>query len=215
MKKLSVIAIALTTTAGAAFAGNTQPAPVEPVIVAPVVPVAPWEGGYVGAQIGYAFSKFDLGEIDVGDFDENGIIGGITAGYLWSLGNGWYIGPEFQYDWMDITATNGDTGESATFDSVGRLKLIVGTEVGTNGLLYGSAGVAYADFGGGITDSVDTILNTFDSDTSYVFGIGYDYRVNENWAVGAEYLYHQFNGVTSNGGDVDLNALEFKATYRF
>ncbi|MDK3075521.1 outer membrane beta-barrel protein [Sedimentitalea sp. JM2-8] len=214
MKKLSVIAIALTTTAGSAFAGNVATAPVEPVIVAPVVPVATWEGGYVGAQIGYAYSKFDLGNIDVGDFSENSVIGGLNAGYLWSLGNGWYIGPEFQYDWADLSVTDPDTGDEASFDAIARLKLIVGTEIGTNGLLYGSVGFAYANLSGGLTDQVGDVLDV-SSDSSYVLSIGYDYRMNENWAIGAEYLYHDFKDITASGGDVNLNALEVKATYRF
>lgn len=213
MMKTSVTAIAFAAIAGTAYAGNVAPAPVEPVIVAPVAPVAAWEGGYIGGQIGYAYSNFDLGDVNIGDFDTDSVIGGINAGYLWSVGNGWYLGPEFQYDWADLAVSNG--GETATFDSIARLKLIVGHEIGTNGLLYGSAGVAYADFGGSVSDVTNTFLDTFDSDTSYVFGIGYDYRVSENWAIGGEYLYHKFNGVTSSGGDVDLSAIELKATYRF
>lgn len=177
MMRTSVIAIAMASTAGSAFAGNTDPAPVEPVIVAPTpAPVATWEGGYVGGQIGYAYSNFDLGEVNLGDFDSDSVIGGINAGYLWSLGNGWYAGPEFQYDWADLSVTDPASGDTADFDEIARLKLLVGREIGANGLLYGSAGVAYASF-----DGVGAVLDTFDSDTSYVFGIGYDHRVGENW----------------------------------
>lgn len=210
----TALALAFSTTAGVALAGNADPAPIEPVII-PVVASSFWEGGYVGGQIGYAYSNFDLGSVNIGNFDDNSVVGGINAGYLWSLGNGWYIGPEFQYDWANLEISDPNSNSTATFDSIARLKLIVGTEVGTNGLLYGSAGVAYADFGGSIRNAGNTILDTFDSDTSYVFGLGYDYQINDNWAIGGEYMYHQFNGATSSGGDIDLNTLQVKATYRF
>jgi outer membrane immunogenic protein len=124
------------------------------------------------------------------------------VGYLWSLNNGWYVGPEFQYDWTDISITDADTGDQASFEQIARLKLIAGYEIG-QGLLYGSAGVAY-----GSLDSVGDVFDGFDgSDTSYVIGLGYDYRVGENWTVGGEYLSHNFSGIGSNGGDVNVNTL--------
>ena len=208
MRTTTALALALSTTAGVALAGNTAPAPVEPVIVAPVVPVAPfWEGAYVGGQLGYAFSDFNIDSNIISDFNEDNVIGGITAGYLWSLGNGWYLGPEFQYDFTDISVTDAATGATTSLDAVARLKLIAGYELG-NGMLYGSAGFAYADF-----DNPTNVLD-FDSD-SYVVGLGYDWRVGDNWTVGAEYMYQTFSGSGSNGGDVDLNSIYVKAAYRF
>lgn len=202
------LAFALSTTAGVALAGNITPAPVEPVIVEPVVPAAPfWAGAYVGGQLGYAFSDFDIDSNTISDFNEDNVIGGLTAGYLWSIGNGWYLGPEFQYDFTDISATDAVTGETTSLDGVARLKLIAGYELG-NGMLYGSAGFAYADF--------DTPASVLDFDSgSYVVGLGYDWRVGENWTVGAEYMYQTFNGAGATGGDLDVNSIYFKTTYRF
>ena len=208
MRTTTALALALSTTAGVALAGNITPAPVEPVIVAPVVPVAPfWEGAYVGGQLGYAFSDFNIDSNTISDFNKDNVIGGITAGYLWSLGNGWYLGPEFQYDFTDISATDAATGDTTSLDAVARLKLIAGYELG-NGMLYGSAGLAYADF-----DSPTSILD-FDS-SSYVVGLGYDWRVGDNWTVGTEYMYQTFSGAGSTGGDLDLNSIYLKAAYRF
>jgi hypothetical protein len=33
--------------------------------------------------------------------------------------------------------------------------------------------------------------------------------------VGGEYMYHSFDGIGSGGGDVDVNTVHLKATYRF
>jgi outer membrane immunogenic protein len=201
-------ALALAASAGGAFAGNPAPAPVEPVVAVPVAAPAPfWEGAYVGAQLGYAYGDFEFS----GDtFDNDSAIGGLTAGYLWSLGNGWYLGPEFQYDWADITITDATSGGDATFEEIARLKLIAGYELG-QGLLYGSAGIAYASL-----DGVGSVFDGFDgSDTSWVVGLGYDYRIGDNWTIGAEYMYHSFTNIGSDGGDVDVNTLQVKGSYRF
>lgn len=205
MIRTASFAILAISAAGAAFAAGPAPTPAEEVIVVPVAaPAADWEGGYVGGQLGYAYGDFSL---DLDGFDENNIIGGVTAGYLWSLGGGWYVGPEFQYDWTDLTVTNPDTGDSASLDSMTRLKLIFGREVG-NGLLYGSAGFAYT--------SLDGVTDFFDgSSDGYVLGIGYDWRMNDNWSIGGEYLYNSFSGIGSSGGDVDVNAVYVRAMYRF
>ncbi|SFU20984.1 outer membrane protein [Sedimentitalea nanhaiensis] len=206
MIKTTALAMALSAAASTAFAGNAAPAPIEPVVLTPVEQPF-WAGAYVGGQLGYAFSDFNIDSNTLSDFDEDNVIGGITAGYLWALGNGWYLGPEFQYDFTDISVTDAATGDTTSLDAVARLKLIAGYELG-NGLLYGSAGFAYADF-----DSVSSVLD-FDSN-SYVVGLGYDWRVGENWTVGAEYMYQTFSGAGSTGGDVDLNSIYLKATYRF
>jgi outer membrane immunogenic protein len=200
------IAILALATAGAAHAAGPTPTPAEPVVVVQPAPApAPfWEGFYVGGQVGYANGDFEL---DFDTFDDSSVIGGVHAGYLFSLGNGWYLGPEIQYDFADMTITDPDTGDSASFDEIARLKLIAGYEVG-NGLLYGSAGLAYA--------KMDGIGDFFDGSTSdYVLGLGYDWRIGDNWSVGAEYMYHSFDGIGASGGDVDVSTIQVKAAYRF
>lgn len=199
------IALLALATAGAAHAAGPTPTPTEPVVVVQPAPApAPfWEGFYVGGQVGYANGDFEL---DFDTFDDSSVIGGVHAGYLFSLGNGWYLGPEIQYDFADMTITNSN-GQSASFDEIARLKLIAGYEVG-NGLLYGSAGLAYA--------KMDGIGDFFDGSTSdYVLGLGYDWRIGDNWSVGAEYMYHSFDGIGASGGDVDVSTIQVKAAYRF
>ena len=205
MIRTVTIALLSTTAAGAALAGNPAPAPEQPVVYQPAAqPARPfWEGGYVGGQLGYAYGEFDLN----GSFDSDSVIGGLNAGYLFDLGNDWYTGPEFQYDWADVTVTDPNTGNSASFDEMARLKAIVGKAVG-NGMVYGSVGYAYSDF-----DGVGTFFDG--GGDSYLVGLGYDHRVSENWTVGAEYMHHSFGGVGAGGGDVDVNTVHIKATHRF
>lgn len=210
MLRPTLIAALFSSAAATAYAAGPDIVPIEPVVAS--APVAPfWAGGYVGAQLGYSYGEFDLGTISPNDFDDENVIGGIHAGYLWEVSPGFYVGPEFQYDWADITVTDPGTGDSASFDEIARLKLVLGREIG-DGLLYGSAGIAYADFDG----DVGTIFDGFNGDeTNYVLGIGYDHRVGENWSVGGEYQFHHFNNIGAAGEDVDVNTIHLRASYRF
>lgn len=201
----SALALFIAVPAGAALAAGPTTEVTEPVLAAPVVPVGSfWEGGYIGAQIGYVYGDFDLDNATDGDDSGDGVIGGLTAGYLWSVGNGWYVGPEFQYDWADgVEVTN--SGDTISFDEIARLKLVAGYEVAQGqGLVYGSGGIVY-----GSLDSAGDVFDGFDgSDTNWVLGFGYDHRVAENWTVGAEYQYHDFD-------DINVNTIHIKAAYRF
>lgn len=110
---------------------------------------------------------------------------------------------KFQYDWADLEITDADTGGTASFDEIARLKLIVGYELG-QGMVYGSGGVAY-----GSLDNAGDVFDGFDgSDTNWVLGFGYDHRVGDDWTVGGEYQYHDFD-------DLNVNTLHLKAAYRF
>lgn len=210
MFRSSMITLISMSAAGAAYAAGPQPVSPEPMITAPTTyaaPAASWEGGYVGGQLGYAYGEFDP-SLNPNDFDGDSVIGGIYAGYLWSLGNGWYAGPEFSYDFADLSVTDPATNNTATFEEIARLKAVVGHELGANGLLYGSAGLAYG--------SVDGVGTFFDgSDSSYVVGLGYDYRINDQWTAGIEYQYHDFDAIGNAGGDVAVNTLHAKVGYRF
>lgn len=212
MLRSTALATILTGVVTAAHAAGPAPTPVEPAVAQPAPVQSPfWAGGYVGGQLGYAYGDFDIGSgTSLSDFDDDSVIGGFHAGYLWEVSPGFYLGPEFQYDFADVTITDPDTGGTASFDEIARLKLIGGYEIG-NGLLFGSAGIAYADF-----DSVGAVFDGFDGgESSYVLGLGYDHRVGDNWTVGGEYQFHRFNSAGASGEDVDVNTLHLRASYRF
>ncbi len=205
------VLLSLVLAGGAAtgaLAGNTEPATIEPVIAAPVAPAAPvtgnWEGGYVGGQLGYGFGEFDVTPPNT--FDTDGVIGGFHVGYLWDFGD-WVVGPELQYDWSDLSFNSG--GNSGSFDGIARLKVRGGRDLG-DGLLYASAGVAYTNF-----DGVSGVTNIDFDDPGYVVGVGYDYKVSEDWVVGGEYQYHKFDDFGAAGNDVDFGTVHLRASYKF
>lgn len=199
MKTIAALIATVALTAPA-FAGGPIAVADEPVIVPAAEPyVAPgldWTGGYVGAQLGY-------GDVDSNGagFDGNGWLGGVHAGYRWDLGN-WVAGTELSWDKASIDL-GGVAGDE--LDSVAALKLTAGREIG-NSLVYGALGVAQAD---ATVDGADL------SDTGLVYGIGFDYAVNDRWTVGGEVLQHKFDDFDGTGEDFDATTVKAKVALQF
>lgn len=192
MKRLLSAVAASALMAGTAFAGNIEAAPMEAVI-APAPPPAPvyaspnWTGFYAGGQLAYATIDSNSSRND-----DDGLIGGLNAGYDYDLGN-WVVGAGLEYDWADITAGGADV------DSIWRAKLRGGYKLG-DGLLYATAGYANAD--------IDTIGDR----DGYFIGTGYEHLITENISLGGEVLYHNFD---STGADVEVTTAQVRATFRF
>jgi opacity protein-like surface antigen len=222
MKIFATAAAASALMAGTAFAGNVEPAPMEPVIApaaAPVFTSPNWTGFYAGGQLGYgsvdadgAFSDNDDDDDDdlfEFDSDGDGFIGGLTAGYDYDLGN-FVVGAGVDYDFADIDVDGddgdliiGDEFEGATIESIFRAKLRGGYKLG-NGLLYATGGYAIAD-----TDDLG-------DEDGYFVGGGYEHLITDNMSLGGEVLYHQFEGFGDFGDiDADVTTAQVRATFRF
>ena len=192
--------IATAALTAPAFAGGPVAVAEEPVIVPAAEPyVAPgldWTGAYVGAQLGY-------GDVDSNGagFDGNGALGGVHAGYRWDMGN-WVAGGELSWDKssIDLGTVAGDE-----LDSVAALKLMAGREIG-NSLVYGTLGAAHAKA---------TVGGVDHSDNGMVYGLGFDYAVNDRWTVGGEVLQHQFDDFDATGNDFDATTIKAKVGLRF
>ena len=199
MKTIAAI-IATATLTAPAFAGGPIAVAEEPMIVPAAEPyVAPgldWSGAYVGAQLGY-------GDVDSNGaaLDGNDWFGGVHAGYRWDLG-GWVAGTELSYDANNIAlgAVAGDE-----LSDVLALKLTAGREIG-NSLVYGSIGAAHASASVGGVDL---------SDNGFVYGIGFDYALNERWTVGGEVTEHKFDNFDASGVDFDATTVKAKVGMRF
>ncbi|UOA27520.1 outer membrane beta-barrel protein [Pseudosulfitobacter sp. DSM 107133] len=194
MKRI-VYAGALTLAAAAPlYAG----APAEPVVEAPVYTPAPapaayaggdWTGFYAGGQLGYA-------DIDgTGAADGNGGTYGVHGGYNYDFGR-YVLGGEVDYDKLDI-----DLGGAATADSVARLKLKAGYDLG-NTLVYATAGGARAD-------------TSLGSDNGGFYGLGVAYKVSDKFTMGGEVLKHNFDDINGSGVDADATTFTLRGSYNF
>lgn len=208
MYRIATIAILGLAAAGPATAGSpTETAP--DAVVAPVpAPVyadtsGDWAGAYGGVQLGYGSADFST---DIDDYSSDGIIGGAHVGYMWDFGD-WVVGPEFQYDATDLDIST--AGGSGSFDEIARLNLRVGRDLG-RGLVYGTAGLAYANF-----DGVSGALSGDLDDPGYTLGVGYDYQLTDRWTVGGQYQYHKFDDFGASGNDVDFGTAHLRASFNF
>lgn len=205
LKTTTALATVAAFLAAPAFAQKMDaPAP-EPMVQAPApVPAAPatpnWTGFYAGGQLGYA--NVGLNGLDNNDQDffdgDDGLIGGLVAGYDYDLQNGFVIGAGLDYDFTDI-----DLGaRNATLEEIFRAKVRGGYKIG-RGLAYATGGYAWAD-----TDELG-------SDDGYFVGAGYEHLITDNFSLGGEALYHEIDDFGTGVGDDDIWTIQARGTFRF
>ncbi len=184
MQKLFSLCAATTFIAGSALSVSAQDySDNTPTRAASASQSNPdWTGFYGGIQLGY-------GDIDTDESrDNDGIIGGITGGYDYDLGN-WVIGASVDYDFADLDIS----GSTDSIEEIFRAKLRGGYKI-DRGLIYATAGYANAQF------------DNSGNDDGYFFGGGYDYLVSDHFSIGTEILYHRFNNVSrSSTGFFGIN----------
>jgi outer membrane immunogenic protein len=125
----------------------------------------------------------------------------VHAGYRFDYGK-FVAGVELDYDVANIDLGTPTAGE---LDSVARLKLMAGADLGRT-LVYGTAGAAYAEA---------TVGGVSLSDNGYFVGLGADYALSDQWSVGGEYLVHKFDDFDSTGIDLDAQTLKAKVSFSF
>lgn len=192
--KFSAISILATTFLGTtAFAGTLADPVVEavpqPIILAPVALGGDWTGAYGGLNLGYA-------DVDgTGAIDGDDMTYGLHLGYDYDFGR-FVAGGEIEYDKADI-----DLNGAATVDSVARLKLRGGYDLGRT-LIYATAGIA----------KLDTSIG---NDTGEFFGLGVAYKVTESFTLGGEVLEHRFDDIGNSGVDADATTFNLRGSFRF
>ncbi|MBD3788246.1 MAG: outer membrane beta-barrel protein [Sphingomonadales bacterium] len=198
-KHMTLASTALAAVLGAGIGsaalagGYTQPV-VEAPVVTPAPALAPranWDGFYAGAQLGY-------GQTDGGIVDDEGVVGGLQAGYLRDMGS-FVAGGELAYSGANL---DDGTGE---INGVTDLKLIGGVPSG-QWLYYGALGASHIDAdyaGAGYSDVMPFV------------GLGAKYAVNEQWAVGGELGHRIGNGFDGTGEDLDLTTLNATVSFKF
>lgn len=204
LKLFASTALAVGFTSVTAFAGGFS-APV--VTVEPVVAAATsarWEGGYVGAHVGYGSGKVeDINNPRSAQHDTDGLIGGIQIGYNWQLPSRVVFGIEADLSAADIKAKWTDSAYYGQdkHKLVGSIRGRIGYDY--DGFLpYLHGGLAWAknehtlNCGINITHgtSCDEPFNEKKSDnvTGYVIGAGVEYAIDQSWSLKGEYAYTNY-----------------------
>jgi opacity protein-like surface antigen len=198
MIRTSLVAAGVAAlTAAPALAGgvaDTTPAPViVPAAPAPA-PSTDWTGPSVGLQLGYA----DLSTSGAAALSGDDLLIGLRAYYDVDFGN-FIVGGGLQYDTTDL-----DIGGVTTLDSVTRVGLRAGVDLGSN-WLYGTAGWARAETSNPAVGDSD----------GWFAGVGYEVFVASNVTVGAELLTHRFEDFALGGLEAEATTAAVSVNFRF
>jgi outer membrane immunogenic protein len=205
MKKILVAGIAAAAFCGApALAADM---PVKAPVYKAVDPGYNWTGFYVGIEGGGGWADTRHTNADNGANSgtvgiDGGLFGG-TYGYNWQSGS-WVFGLEGDFSWSGIKRTFNATGPGFCAGAVQCVTDLrwLGTDRARLGyawdrlLVYGTAGVAYGDVRGTITNTGFFAVGD-NTRAGFVFGGGVEWMFAPAWSVKAEYLRTELgNNVT-------------------
>jgi len=179
-------------------------------------PAYNWGGFYIGAHVGYGWSRTTADQYNMagvlqasGSGSADGVLGGGQIGYNWVFAPNWLFGLE-----ADITATDIHGSSSGSIVNQGSSTVssrieYVGTGRGrigyfsNNVLVYATGGVAWA--GTKATREITAVANqqaialvgqapsSSQTTVGWTVGGGLEWGFAPNWSAKAEYLYTEFN----------------------
>ena len=148
-----------------------------------------------GAFGGFQFSALNGEATGAARGDGSGVLIGLHAGYDVDFGS-FVLGAEVDIDFGGI-----DLGDAAEVESVTRLKLRAGRDIGRT-FVYGTAGLARAE----------TSLGTGDGGFA---GVGAGWRLGGRLTVGGELLYQRFDDIDGSGVDAEATTATARVTFSF
>jgi outer membrane immunogenic protein len=195
MKRVLGLAFLLSMTGAVAAADYYAPSPLGPYS---------WIGPYIGANAGYQW-----GWVSNSATQPSGVAGGIEGGYNWQHGQ-FVFGGEADINLSSANATVGPVEFSSPW--FGTVRGRGGFTFG-NVLLFGTAGLAYADL------RANAGLSESHANLGWAAGAGLEVGFSQRWSAKAEWLYLDLAGsnfsVTGVNNGLSANLLRFGVNYRF
>ncbi len=196
MRKLLLSAAATMLIAGPACAADLGVR----AALAPAFIASPWDGLYIGGNVGYGETNFDVTATGFGTLASvhgNGVVGGFQAGYNKQYGT-FVLGLETDFDLTSIENTT--AGVSTKLPWFGTTRTRLGFLVNPALLLYGTGGVAY----GRVEESVPGASVKVPG-VGWTAGAGVQYAFTPQWSIGAEYLHIELDGPSENVGGISID----------
>jgi opacity protein-like surface antigen len=182
------------------------------VVGGPVLAAAPHAGFSLGANLGYAHVNGKLGRTftaftanDSSDLGSGAPLAGLFLGYGWVASSpGLYVGGEIFGQYQNLNSKREDNYNplgfqyttqvrtTNTFGAVAKLGYLC-----KDALFFLKLGVASAKWKFEFKDLTPpfTTATTNSRKTGFVAGLGMDFAVARNWAVGGEYTYTTYGSL--------------------
>lgn len=177
-----------------------------------------WTGLYLGGTLGYGFGATDVtGGSGSFDLDTNGGVGTIFAGYNWQAGRA-VLGIEMDVGtgYLDDSTGVGPGLVSSELNVMGSLRARAGMLVTPAFLVYGTAGLAIANF-----DFRANSVTASETLYGYQVGAGTELMITPNWTFRMEYLYTDLGAESVNHGgitnsyDPDFHTVRAGLSFKF
>jgi outer membrane immunogenic protein len=179
--------------------------------------VSPWDGLYIGGNIGFGSTDFNATTNVFGDIastSASGILGGVQVGYNKTFGT-FLLGVETDFQGTGIEQTDFDTTTKLTWFGTTRVR--AGFLLTPAFLVYGTGGVAY-----GHAEISAPGLSVTVPGVGWAPGAGIEYAFGGGWSIGAEYLHVELDGPSASdtfGGSFTTSATtdlgRAKINYKF
>ena len=237
MRKLTLALLLFSALVPAAAMAADMPVKAPPPM-APLPPAISWNGFYIGANVGGAWTNndenFTVNGVPVtvggsGSDNNAGVVGGGQLGYNWQINN-WLIGFEGDFNGSSQKRSNtfiepvfGDTIDTEArinwfATARGRLGYVNGPW-----LWYVTGGGAWVNFKGSITNAtLGTSISSETTRSGWTVGGGVEWMFVPNWSAKLEYLFidvgdNDFNDGNGNSTNVKLqeNVVRVGLNYHF
>jgi outer membrane immunogenic protein len=187
MRSVFLYAAAAFAVAGPASAADlaVKARPVAPAFIA-----SPWDGFYVGGNVGVGDTDFSVDGIPNAKVSGSGVLGGFQTGYNKQIG-AFVLGAESDIDLTAIDKTT--SGVTTKLPWFGTTRTRAGYLVTPSLLAYGTGGVAY---GRAEVSAAGTTVKV--PGVGWAAGAGLQYQLGGGWSVGAEYLHIELDGPSVN-----------------
>ena len=230
--------LTVTRFVGGAFVAflsvvSASAADLRPVYKAPAyldpAPIFSWTGFYIGAHAGYGWSRLSgSGTFGTGSADLKGFLAGGQIGYNYQFGQ-YVVGIEGEYSWADVEH------EEALFAGTLSVKndyfITAAARLGyafDRFLVYGKLGGAWTRDKWDANDGLGGTATGNFNRNGWLFGVGAEYALTNNWSAKLEYNYLRFPSISptlmttgglvvTGAGDIKLDTHIVKAgiNYRF
>lgn len=216
----ATLAVSVPATAADIYVPTADPAP-----LISGVPVYDWSGLHIGIGAGTVMSNNYVsapavgGGATFGGLGGRGFVGSLNAGYDYALSNGLVVGGAITGRYGDVDAswaaalpTTGEITADYGFDVVGRL----GYAITPHTLAYVLGGYSWQHFK--LSGTSPAVSNKWGS-SGYVFGIGTETAIRNNWTLSSEYRYANYGSesIPAYAGRIEpvLHSFNTTLNYRF